>query len=205
MQFWTFVDSEKSCIPGINPTWLWCVIFIIYIEFSLLIVCWGLLHLWASLVAQTVKNSPPISRRPGFDHWVGKIPWSRDWLPIPVFLPGEFHGQRSLAGCSRWGLKEYDITERLTHTSHSWAESQHSFSFPDKELIGPAQVSCLLCSNQLRPGRAEGGWWWGDDLNTTNVIWENGAICRTGLGTCPRIWVPFCGICKSLPVLDYLQ
>ena len=33
-----------------------------------------------------------------FDSWVGKIPWRREWLLTPVFLPGEFHGQRSLAG-----------------------------------------------------------------------------------------------------------
>ena len=35
-------------------------------------------------------------RRPGFDPWVGKIPWRKQWLFPPVFLPGEFHGQRSL-------------------------------------------------------------------------------------------------------------
>ena len=35
-----------------------------------------------------------------FDPWVRKIPWSRRWQPIPVFLPGESHGQRSLAGYS---------------------------------------------------------------------------------------------------------
>ena len=34
------------------------------------------------------------------DPWVGKIPWRREWLPTPVFLPGESHGQRSLAGYS---------------------------------------------------------------------------------------------------------
>ena len=39
-------------------------------------------------------------RRPRFDPWVGKIPWRREWQPTPVFLPGEFHGERSLAGCS---------------------------------------------------------------------------------------------------------
>ena len=44
-------------------------------------------------------------RRPGFDPWVGKIPWRRAWLPTPVFLPGEFHGQRSLTGYSLWGHK----------------------------------------------------------------------------------------------------
>ena len=45
------------------------------------------------------------SRRPGFDPWVGKIPWRMEWLPIPVFLPGEFHGQRSLAGYKSMGLQ----------------------------------------------------------------------------------------------------
>ena len=46
--------------------------------------------------------------------WVRKIPWRREWLPILVFLPGEFHGQRSLAGYSPWGCKVLDTTERLT-------------------------------------------------------------------------------------------
>ena len=46
--------------------------------------------------------------------WVGKIPWRREWQPSPVFLPGEFHGQRSLAGYSPWGCKVSDTTELLT-------------------------------------------------------------------------------------------
>ena len=42
-------------------------------------------------------------KRPGFDPWVGKIPWRRASLPTPVFLPGESPGQRSLVGYSPWG------------------------------------------------------------------------------------------------------
>ena len=42
--------------------------------------------------------------------------WRREWHPTPIFLPGEFHGQRSLAGYSPWGCKESDTTEQLTHT-----------------------------------------------------------------------------------------
>ena len=42
-------------------------------------------------------------RRCGFDLWVGKISWRRKWQATPVFLPGKFHGQRSLAGYSPWG------------------------------------------------------------------------------------------------------
>jgi len=45
---------------------------------------------------------------------VGKIPWRRDWLSTPVFLPGEFHGQRSLVGYSPWNRKELDMNEQLT-------------------------------------------------------------------------------------------
>ena len=39
------------------------------------------------------------------------------WQPTPVFLPGEFHGQRSLVGYSSWGHKESDMTERLSLSS----------------------------------------------------------------------------------------
>ena len=52
-------------------------------------------------------------RRHGFDPWVGKIPWRRKWQPTPLFLPGKFHGQRSLAVCSPWGHKELDMIEQL--------------------------------------------------------------------------------------------
>jgi len=39
-------------------------------------------------------------KRHGFNSWVRKIPWRRAWQPLPGFLPGESHGQRSLAGYS---------------------------------------------------------------------------------------------------------
>ena len=42
--------------------------------------------------------------------------WRRKWQPIPIFLSGEYHGQRSLAGYSPWGRKELYTTEELTHT-----------------------------------------------------------------------------------------
>ena len=40
-----------------------------------------------------------------------KIPLRRKWQPTPVFLPGEFHGQRNLAGYGPWGRKELEMTE----------------------------------------------------------------------------------------------
>ena len=48
--------------------------------------------------------------------WVRKIPWRREMLPTPVFLPGEFHGQGSLEGYSPWGHKELHTTEHA-HTA----------------------------------------------------------------------------------------
>ena len=66
-----------------------------------------------------VKNMPANTGDTGD---VGSIPgsgrllWRRKGQPTPVFLPGESHGQRSLAGYSPWGHKELDTTELLTHT-----------------------------------------------------------------------------------------
>ena len=44
-----------------------------------------------------------------------KIPWRRSWQPTPVFLPGEFHGQRRLVGCSPWDHKQLDMSEMTEH------------------------------------------------------------------------------------------
>ena len=64
--------------------------------------------------AFVVKNPPTCQcrrvRRLGFYPWVQKIPWRRARRPSPVFLPGESHGQRSLAGYSPGGHKESDTT-----------------------------------------------------------------------------------------------
>ena len=60
-------------------------------------------HSWAFLVAQLVKN-PPAMR----ETWVEKVLWRREWLPIPVFLPGEFHGPYS-----PWDHKDSNTTEQL--------------------------------------------------------------------------------------------
>ena len=49
---------------------------------------------------------------------VGSLGWEdpleKKWLPTPVFLPGEFHEQRSLVGYNPWGHKESYVTEQLT-------------------------------------------------------------------------------------------
>ena len=57
-----------------------------------------------------VKNLSAMLR-PAFDPWGGQTPWRREWLPTPVFLPGEFHGWKSLAGYCSEDHRESDITE----------------------------------------------------------------------------------------------
>ena len=56
---------------------------------------------WASLMAQLVKNHLQCGK-PGFDPWVGKIPWRRERLPTPVFWPEEFHGMYIHGVANSW-------------------------------------------------------------------------------------------------------
>ena len=53
-------------------------------------------------------------RRHRFNPWVRKVSRRREWLPTPVFLPGESHEQRSMGDYSPWGRKESDTSERQT-------------------------------------------------------------------------------------------
>ena len=58
------------------------------------------------------KQSACNARDPNLMPWSGRsIPWRKKWLPTAVLLPGESHGQRSLAGCSPWGCRVW----------HAWA------------------------------------------------------------------------------------
>ena len=51
------------------------------------------------------KESDFQGRRPGFDLWVAKVPWRKEWQPPAVFLPEKSQGQRSLVGYNPWGRK----------------------------------------------------------------------------------------------------
>ena len=53
-----------------------------------------------------VKNQAANGKRSRFDPWVGRISWRRKWQLTPVFLPGKFHGQRSLAATVHGVAKE---------------------------------------------------------------------------------------------------
>ena len=78
--------------------------------------------MWASHVALVVKNLPDNTadlRAVGLIPRLGRSLGGGHALPTPIFLPGEFHGQRSLVGYNPQGFKELDMTERLTHTTHT--------------------------------------------------------------------------------------
>ena len=65
-----------------------------------------------SVVSSVYFSLTKAAGRCRFHPWVGKMPWRRAWQPTPVFLPGEPHGQTSLAGYSSpRGLKELNTTE----------------------------------------------------------------------------------------------
>ena len=68
-------------------------------------------------LAQVIKNLPAMQETWVYP-WVRKMPWRREWLPTPVFLPGEFHGQRSLAGYNPCGHKESDTIQRLNNNTY---------------------------------------------------------------------------------------
>ena len=75
--------------------------------------------------------------RYGFDPWVGKIPWSRKWQPMPVLLPGKHHGQRSLAGHSPWDCSESDMTTWKSAHTHVDMIHTNSSNFSDQVHLFP--------------------------------------------------------------------
>ena len=89
-------------------------------------LCW---ILRATLAAQQLRICLQCGR-PGFDPRIGKMPWRRAGQATPVFLPGEFHGQRSLTGCSPCGRKEW--TERLTFSDKGRQESVNKTPVPSR-------------------------------------------------------------------------
>ena len=124
---------------------------------------WGLDG--ASLVAQTVKNLPAMQ-----ETRVWSLGWEeRKWQPTPVFLPGEFHGQRSLVGFRSWSCKELGTTEWLTHTQGVDVTSRWQMKMPwlwglFKPISGVCDswlpgilVRAIFCHSCLLGGRCSFG------------------------------------------------
>ena len=90
-------------------------------------------------------------RRPGFDPWVGKIPWKRKRQPVPIFLSGESHGQRSLAGYSPWSHKGSDMTEHTCDTPSSALICAQARPAAPALVSGPPWVALLSCDSPVLP------------------------------------------------------
>ena len=96
------------------------------------------------------------TKETGFDPWVGKIPWRRAQQPTLVFLPEEFHGQRSLADYSPRGDKESETTELLStaHTSYTCDASLVAQMIKNLPLMQEIWVQSLGQEHSLQKGMA---------------------------------------------------
>ena len=101
------------------------------------------LRTWASLKC----------RRPGFEPWVGKI-WRREWLPTPILLPVEVHGQRSLVGYTVHGItkRQLQLTLHFQVLRKNLLPAYRDLKFPEQParwpplLSHPAQsITQLIC------------------------------------------------------------
>ena len=110
-------------------------------------------QLKASLVVQKVKNLPAVQET-RFNPWVRKISWRRAWLLTPVLLPGESHGQRSLAGYSPWGHKEWNTTEWLMLSPLSFREIKRGW--PAGEGSRAQNLEAGVIKNWLHQGPIQG-------------------------------------------------
>ena len=143
-------------------------------------------------MAQTVKNLQ--CGRPGFDPWVGKIPWRRAWQPTPVFLPGESpwaeeHGGLQSTGSERvrhhwidlsgthvegmsWILRSWHL---LDHYWRCWASSDTSLGVSwasDRHQV--SETSCI--------GQGE----WDSDW----FLWSFPTLSSWSPGQANLLWVP---------------
>ena len=97
--------------------------------------------LWASVYAHcggfpggTVCKEPNCQgkrhKRHRFEPWVGRMPWRRAWQSIPVFLPRESQGQRSLAGYSPWGCKRvrHNLATKQQQRKPPLSQPQHTLT-----------------------------------------------------------------------------
>ena len=140
------------------------------------------LPLWLHGKESTCKAGATADR---FNPWVRKVPRRREWLPTPVFWPGEFHGQRSLVGYSPWGCKESDTTEATWHACR--APSPKAKSFPGYYIPG--------LSGDRKEGSfgPEGQLWW--VMSSSELPMELAVAVR------PALWLDFSSAQSHYPLL----
>ena len=104
-----------------------------------------------------------------FNPWIGKFPWTREWQPTLVLLPGESYGQRRLVGYSPWGCKELDMTEHVT-LPLSLAE------VPER-IAGKVRRGTVMCGAGKWKHIATKGWDFRQDGNWRSIfsVWMKNA------------------------------
>ena len=115
--FFTYHYFCLSSNPNSIPYWI-CFLYDSVPSCRKRQMCFHLFSSWGFPGGTSGKESAGQCRRHKrckFDPWVRKIPWRRAWQPTAVFLPGESHGQRSLAGYNAYGCTELDRTEVTQH------------------------------------------------------------------------------------------
>ena len=117
-------DNSKSCYKHLLLPFIFGFFPTILINLMLSTIVWGTLGFPSGSDGnESACSVGNMSSIPGS----GLISWSREWLPTPVLLPGECHGQRSLVGYSPRDCKESDTTERQTAMT---LMKSTGFSFP---------------------------------------------------------------------------
>ena len=130
------------------------------------------------------KESACQRRRLGLDPWVRKILLRKKWQPIPVFLPGKWHGQRSLVGYSPWGCKESYVTKH-THTPED-SEGQESLACWSQSM-GSQRVGHNLATEQQTTQQCAS-----EDLSHRNEnLWTHvhyAWMCKAALFVVAKTW-----------------
>ena len=120
--------------------------------------------------------------------------WRRKWQPTPVLLPGKSHGRRSLVGCSPWGRKESDTTERL--------HFHFSLSCIGEGYGNPLQYSCL------ENPRYGGAWWaaiYGVAQSWTQLKRLSSSSKRMWTFTKPYPWLLLAPGLLTILKIDYIS
>jgi len=127
------ITSNKALEVGLygGQGWAFCFLFL-----ALGPICTGYFHDWFKGTHMTHYS------------YIRKISWRREWLPTPVFLPGESHEQKSLAGYSLCGHEEQDRTEQLTL---SLALSSH-VSDEKTQLKSNCSRGCVTSGSETQLG-----------------------------------------------------
>ena len=125
-----------------------------------------------------------ISAPPPISQWEKHWTWRRRWHPTPVLLPGKSHGQRSLVGCSPWGRKESDTTERL----------HFHFSL---SCIGEGNGNPLQCSCLENP--RDGGAWWAAVCGVAQSRTRLKRLSSSSRNQEPWVLVPVLQITDNIP------